>query len=422
MNILEICKNTLKEAINEKKDYFEIFSKYAKENSLTEKDRTHCLILINSFFRNYFFINETTNFLFGDKSKEDLIYPVGLYFVNNGLVKVLPEEETLNYLKDVLLANNINLDVEDNVLLALNHICYEKRKFEFPKLKRGSLKFFSVKFNLPEWFIKMMIKHYGKEDGIKVCREFSKNPKQFAMVNTFKAPIPGSEELTKNFKEIKTGVYEYIGKGPFKRNALIKDRNLINVQLAYTDLLDKLPSLTRRNYSIYLGIKSFFYMTLLSKYYKDYNYATIITKELKENYELLSLKKNYGIKSLFFSEANSDSLKAIISKKQDLFIVFPKSSEFEKARTNPDYFITFNQDNLDSLINNELSDLENVLEFLEEKATLVYCVRTLGNKETTEIIAKFLEKHPEFELIEEKQYLPSMEENSLLYYAILRKK
>ena len=192
--------------------------------------------------------------------------------------------------------------------------------------------------------------------------------------------------------------------------------------MAYTDLLDKLPSLTRRNYSIYLGIKSFFYMTLLSKYYKDYNYATIITKELKENYELLSLKKNYGIKSLFFSEANSDSLKAIISKKQDLFIVFPKSSEFEKARTNPDYFITFNQDNLDSLINNELSDLENVLEFLEEKATLVYCVRTLGNKETTEIIAKFLEKHPEFELIEEKQYLPSMEENSLLYYAILRKK
>lgn len=101
MNILEICKNTLKEAINEKKDYFEIFSKYSKENSLTEKDRTHCLILINSFFRNYFFINETTNFLFGDKSKEDLIYPVGLYFVNNGLVRVLPEEETLNYLKDV---------------------------------------------------------------------------------------------------------------------------------------------------------------------------------------------------------------------------------------------------------------------------------------------------------------------------------
>ena len=52
---------------------------------------------------------------------------------------------------------------------------------------------------------------------------------------------------------------------------------------------------------------------------------------------------------------------------------------------------------------------------------LVYCVDTLGLKETNKLVANFLENHAEFELIKEKQYLPN-ENNSIFYYAILRKK
>ena len=65
---------------------------------------------------------------------------------------------------------------------------------------------------------------------------------------------------------------------------------------------------------------------------------------------------------------------------------------------------------------------ENVIKHLNDKATLVYCVRTLGKKETFLLIEEFLKAHPEFELVKEKQFFPYEEENSILYYAILRKK
>ena len=72
-------------------------------------------------------------------------------------------------------------------------------------------------------------------------------------------------------------------------------------------------------------------------------------------------------------------------------------------------------------INNEEKSIDNCSKFVADNGLLVYCVDTLGLKETTNIVAKFLENHAEFELIKEKQYLPA-ENNSIFYYAILRKK
>ena len=91
-------------------------------------------------------------------------------------------------------------------------------------------------------------------------------------------------------------------------------------------------------------------------------------------------------------------------------------------RIEPDYSIFFEQNSLDIFIKEELAGLENVIKHLNDKATLVYCVRTLGKKETSLLIEEFLKAHPEFELVKEKQFFPYEEENSILYYAILRKK
>ncbi len=421
--IYDVSSKVLKQSITNCEDYFISFQQLAKENSLDEKERRLAIILINSFFRNYYFCKEVTHFIVPLKEENlDIVIIVGLYFCNNALVKVIDENEMEGILKEELIKFNFDFSKEEHSLLALKGIVREKRKTNDLKVRKGSPKYFSIKYNLPEWFYRMVVKHYDKDAGIKTCREFAHLPRQFASINTFKAPVPNDENLTKNFTQISEGTYEYTGKAPFKRNELVKNKNVINIQLAYNDLLSKLPTLSHRNYAIYLGIKSYFYLPLISKYYKDYNFTTIITKHLKENYELLSIKREYNLKSLYFSEASSDGFATVISKKQDLFIVFPSSSEFEKGRVNPDYLITFDSNKLDELIKGELADLENAAPFVEEKGTLVYCVRTLGKKETTEIIAQFLEKHPEFELVEDKQYLPYEEENSLFYYAILKRK
>lgn len=423
--IFNVAKDTLKEVLQNRSDYFEVANKVGKTLQATEEERMKSLILVAAFFRHYYFIRELNSFIFFNENEQkiDLQIATGLYFVNNAYVKVVSEEAALTALKEVGAENEVTfLEKEDNRLLALNHIVFEKRKFAFPKIKVPSQRFFSVKFNLPEWFIRMVVKHYGKTEGLNICREISHSQKQYFVQNGFKPASPDPKGELEGFQNVKENVYVYSGKAPYKKNFYVTNKNLINVQLGFLDLLEKLPKITNGTYTLYLGFKTYAYMPIIHKYFKDNNNATIITKEMKENYELLSLKKTYKLKNVYYNEAKTDSLESLISKKQDLVMLFASSSEFEKFRTSPDYQIIFDQSKLDGYIASELQDLENVAPYVADKGTLVYLVRTLGHKETDEIIATFLEKHEDFELVEEKQYLPYQAENSLFYYAILKKK
>ena len=60
--------------------------------------------------------------------------------------------------------------------------------------------------------------------------------------------------------------------------------------------------------------------------------------------------------------------------------------------------------------------------FLNEGSKLVYIVNTLNKKESRGTISNFLKEHPNYEIIEEKQYFPFDEYDTALYYCILLKK
>lgn len=420
MELLEKTALVLKEILTTKKNYFDLISQEEKKGQITTEEKGKMIQLVGSFLRNYHFIRQTARFVFYP-SDIDTDIRTGIYYVNNAYVKAVAECEALDFLVNYF--HSLKKVITDDQKIILNAICREKKKYEFDQLARGSFKYFSVKFNLPEWFIKMMNKHYGKDAGLRTCREISRMPNQYACLNTFKELTSEEKDLlAKDFTKVNEQFYLFNDKVSLRKHKLIKSKVLFPLELAFSNLFEVLPEEKHAQIAIYLGNKNNVYFPLAAKYAKDGNNLSIITKHLYENYDLLTKIKEYKIKNTHFYESEEDGLEPRLSKKQDLFIYFPSSSEIENFRIEPDYSIFFEQSSLDILIKEEKQGLENVSKYINDGGTLVYCVKTLGKKETSTLIEEFLAEHADFELIEEKQFFPFEEENSILYYAVLRKK
>ena len=410
----------IKEILQTKKNYFELVTQVEKKEKIDEKTKSQMIQLIGSFLRNYYFIRHIERFVFESKDI-NVVIQTGLYFVNNAYVNVLTKEEADNQYNAYL--KSVKKDLSPYQKRVLDDICKQKKAYYFTDLNKGSIRYFSVKLNLPEWFIKMMIKHYGKDVGIKTCREISRMPKQFAIVNPFKL-LNGDvkTKIDKDFSLVRDNIYVYNNKVSLRKNPLIKDKSLFQIQYGYINMIEQFEDLKHSNVTIFLGDKNNIYFPLLAKYAVNGNNVSIVTKHLYENYDLLTKIKEYKIKNTYFYEASEDGLDPYLNKKQDLILYFPNSSEIENFRIEPDYSIFFEQNSLDILIKEELEGLESIAKHLTDTGTIVYSVRTLGKKETSGIVEQFIQLHPEFELVNEKQFFPYEEENSIIYYAILRKK
>ena len=102
-------------------------------------------------------------------------------------------------------------------------------------------------------------------------------------------------------------------------------------------------------------------------------------------------------------------------------MVYPANSNFDEFRKSPDYFNRVKQEKLDEYIANQKKSLDDASEFIEDNGLLIYAVTTMNKKESVQVIEDFLASHKDFELMEQKQFLPFDKFDSTFYYAILRK-
>lgn len=356
------------------------FEEYLKEQNVTLKNYELCLVLIalaNKFFVKKCDNDSVINFVYKNIDKK-----------NSELVKTI-------------LLKDSSLD-------------------ELLAIEKNTIEYISIRFNTPRWLIKMWTKHYGRSTSFKILKSNLRPGKSFYALNSIKQ----IDELqdAQFVKLTDLDCYEYIGNGKSSNNELVTNNILYPTYPYLHEVIAKYLNPFINEFSVYSGSDD---MLVREMYYHSAGKTGInlAVPTMNDRAELMHFIRVNKIKNINFFEAKEDiGFKAGISLKQDFILVNPISSSFNKIRVYPDYLLHFKNNNLDEFIKNQKSILNDLSNHVSEGGVMLYFVDTLNKKETTQVIADFLQNHSNFELVEEKQLLPFLKEDCIGYFAVLKAK
>ena len=333
-----------------------------------------------------------------------------LTFANIFFLKHFKKDEVFSFLKGVL-KDKYNEDIE-------KILAYQGNVGDLLNIDRTSLDYISIRFNTPTWLIKMWNKHYGKSITFKALKANS-----LPLKNEYRYDENSNVSLNDDFVETDIeNIYSFVGKGSPRKLDVIEKNIVFPMKGIYKKILDDYIDDLSDEYCLYSGsddalIKDLY---IRSKNEKGIN---VIVPDISKRAEMLRFIRINKIKNINIFMGNEEiAFKTGISHKQDMIIVNPLSSSFDKIRQYPDYLIHFKRDSLDELINNEIHLLNDLSLFVNDDGLLVYMVDTMNKKETVGIVNNFLKDHQDFELASDKQYFPFEKENATLYLAVIRKK
>lgn len=411
MDTYNVAFKVIKHVVDNEFDLKDSIRKETKE--ATRGETIEVSQISGIFFRNYYLISHLSEILNFKKNSDEMI-ELGLLYVNNAFRKKIDQNKMFNDFLMFIIQKKHQLKKEE--IFYIKDVISKKRTFDFFDVRKGTLRYYSLRFNKPEWLIKMLSKQYGKKDGLAIIYEISAMPQQFVSVNYQKSFSP-----TMAFKKISDDLYEYTNPTSIRKEDSFHDGKIYLTQLANLEVLKNL-SYENSNLTCFISEFNNIALDFFKKFVNKGNILNFVSNNRKQVYKIFDEIKSNNLNETHFYEANEDGLEASLSTKQDLILYSPKSSNFELFRRNPEYGVYFKIDSLDEIISSIKNGLINITKFLEVNGLLLYVVPTINLKETRNLIAEFVEKNKdEFLLEEEKMFLPNKEGNSLLYFARIRK-
>lgn len=410
MDTHTVAFNVIKNVITSKYDLKTSLKVETEE--LTRKESIEVSQICGLFFRNYFLIEHLAESLNFPKNSDEFI-ELGLLYVNNALRQRVDSNKMFNdFLMKIIQAK---YQFSKEQIFFIKEVISKKRTFEFFNIKKGSLKYYSIRFNKPEWFIKLITKQFGRKDGLSILYEISAMPQQFVSVGFNKSFSP-----TNNYRKISSELYEFTSPTSIRKEDTFYNGNIYLTQLGYQELISKIDA-NKEEVTCLLNDENTIAYDFLKRFINKENKINFVSnkKDLTEKiFETINSFKEENVKTIFTEE---NDLSKVLKKKQKIILYSPFSSNFELFRRNPEYGVYFKADVLDKIVSNINLSLNEIIKWLKKDGTLIYMVPTINLNETRYLISKFIEKN-NFDLIEEKLFLPNKEGNSLLYYAIIRRK
>lgn len=410
MEIFSVCTDIIEKVSNNESDFKTILNKETKDLKADEKTKiaSYC----GAYFRNYFLISHLADFLSFKKDSPEFIY-LGLLYINNGFLHFVDENKMFTDFMTLAISKKHNFSKEE--IFFIKDVISKKRNYEFFNIKKGTLEYYSIKFNKPTWLIKLLLKQFGSKGGFKLLYELSKMPRQFARVSYGRKFNPNQ-----NFIKIESDLFEYLNDTSIRKEECIYDKTLFITQACIGKILRKF-NLKNKNITLFQGYENNLCLEVF-KVFISSNNINFVSDDFEKVFKNFDILKEYDEKNAHFYEAKEDGLVPIINQTQDLIIYSPDSSNFELFRRNPEYGVYFKADKIDRYITLIRNGLKEISSFLDEDGKLLFMLPTLDLKETHQITEKFIDNNPGFSLIEEAFYLPHQEDNSLMYYAIIGKK
>lgn len=358
--------------------------------------RHHSLFLNLSHSLNENITNEEKNLIF--------LAMANIYFL-----KKHDNVEVIKYVKSVL-----GDKYDESVKKLLTH---EGVIGDLVDIDKNSLKYFAIRFNTPEWLVKMWIKHFGRTLTLKTLKANNYPAKAEVRVDENKVNVSNDPNFEKSEVE---NVYYYKNKDAYRKLPGFTFGDIFPLKGVVKALIDEYADPFAQEFSIYSGnddslVKE---LNILSKGEKGIN---VVVPELSKRPELLRYVRTKKLKNINLFEANDEvGFQVGLSRKQDFLLLNPLSSSFDKIRKYPDYMLHFKKDDFDAFIKNQKMLIESLSKFVEEDGTFIYIVDTINKKESFGVVTSFLLAHPEFSLINERQIFPFEKEDTAIYFAVMK--
>lgn len=281
----------------------------------------------------------------------------------------------------------------------------------------------SVKYSCPMWIIESFIKDYGVDNAVALIEHSLKTPPVTLRVNTLKTnamaltDILSGENITANVSTIDNAL-EIVGGIEVTKSKSYRD-GLFHVQdIASQTVVSILsPKSSERVLDVCAapGGKTF----TMAQYMQ--NKSEIIACDLHENRVELIKKgaKRLGITNIKAIQNDATVINDTIGK-FDVILCDVLCSGLGVIRRKPEikYKDITEYEDITSI---QYKILENSATYLNENGRILYSTCTLRKCENEDVIKRFLDKYPQYELKYQHTFMPHIDNSDGFYCALLQK-
>lgn len=371
-----------------------------KKRELKREDKDLCTTIVYGTIQNLLFIQyQLQPYIKGKRVKKKIKTLLYLSLYQLIYLDKIPDYAVINEAVNIAKKQGYQTSKFVNAVLR-NFIRNERRSLEdLDELER-----ISIETSHPLWMVKMFNKQYGLEKTKKICLEDNTPPTRSGRVNTLKA---SKEELLKEgcFKEgtLSKDALLY-NKGNLALTSYFKEGK-VTIQDESSQLVARLLDPQKTDYVLDMcsapGSKTTHLSALMENQGKIEAYDLYEHKVKLVEYNLRRL----GVKNVHIQAGDSTKLKEVYPQKTfDRILLDAPCSGFGVLKRKPE--IKYHDSSvMDGLVSLQALLLENAYYLLKNDGTMVYSTCTINKKENELMIQKFIEKHPDMEVIKQRTIL-----------------
>ena len=371
-----------------------------KKSELKREDKDLCTTIVYGTIQNLLAIQyQLQLYIKGKRVKKKIKTLLYLSLYQLMYLDKIPEYAVINEAVNIAKKQGYQTSKFVNAVLR-NFVRNERRSLEgLDELER-----ISIETSHPLWMVKMFNKQYGLEKTKKICLEDNTPPTRSGRVNTLKA---SKEELLKEgcFKEgtLSKDALLY-NKGNLALTSYFKEGK-VTIQDESSQLVARLLDPQKTDYVLDMcsapGSKTTHLSALMENQGKIEAYDLYEHKIKLVEYNLRRL----GVKNVHIQAGDSTKLKEVYPEKTfNRILLDAPCSGFGVLKRKPE--IKYHDSSImDGLVSLQALLLENAYYLLKNDGTMVYSTCTINKKENELMIQKFIEKHPDMEVIKQRTIL-----------------
>jgi len=354
-----------------------------------------------------------------EELKDYFICALGQYHY----VKDINESDILEAFKEDISNFKTNLTINE-LYNAIRGLCGSIYKMS-EKDNSIIVKRLAINYAYPEWVIKLMSKHFGIKHTYRAVAASRKNININLNYNRFltnKEKVINSDSNNFEKGQLAEGSINYKGKKKVIDLELFRKNQVFVESEAMQMLVEKL-SLEPGDESLLISEEQNAAAIDMAMHIRDVGVVHACTNNVVDTTTIKNMAYRFKLNSIDVFQSGIDTLLTHVGKEScDKVLYVANSTNLGLVRRRPAVLLTLKRDSLDQIINDQKQGLEEVSTLVKENGTLIYSVFTYNKKESTLIIEEFLNKHENFELVEEKQIFADEIPCDGFYYAILKKK